>query len=200
MGWDAILPSLNSTQISNVYIWDITTAVSTNIKENTIILDNLPIGIFLQIVSPIIPLRYRKSSISITMSLNRNCSLFNPMISDLIVGSKVGIFLLHLKSVSMSMIFRCLMIPILMEVISGSTFLFRGWNRINSTLLLLSISLKLMRFSTMGWNLLFILWLRIRMSKTMRKDGEDLGHKWVTKEGNYLDSIAIGFTTDFPSR
>ena len=200
MDWDAILPSLNSIQISNVYIWDTITAVLTNIKENTIILDNLLIGIFLQIVSLIIPLRYHKSSMSIMISLNLNCSLFNPTILDLIVDSKVGIFLLHLKLVSMNMIFQCLMILILTEAINGSIFLFRGWNRINSILLLLSILQKLMHFLTMEWNLLFILWLRIKMSKIMRKDGEELGHRLATKEGNYPDSIAIGFIIDFPSK
>ena len=34
----------------------------------------------------------------------------------------------------------------------------------------------------------------------MRKDGEELGHRLATKEGNYPDSIAIGFIIDFPSK
>ena len=167
----------NSTQNSNVYICDTTIKASINFKESTIILVNLPTKIYLMIVKVIKHARYLKYSTSTMISQNLSCTNSNKMILDLIVGSKVVIYLLLLRLESASTTLPCPMTLILLVVISGFTSLFRAWNNISSIPSLLLISLKLMHFLIMVWNLLSILLWRTKEWRIAKRDGEEVEAK-----------------------
>ena len=147
----------NSTQNSNVYICDTTIKASINFKESTIILVNLQTEIYSMILKVIKHARYLKYSTNTMISPNLSCVHSNKLIFDLIVGSKVVIYLLLSRLESVNMTLPCPMILILLVVTSGFTSLSKAWSNTRSIHFLLLISLKLMHFSTMAWNLLSIL-------------------------------------------
>ena len=136
---------------SSVSICGIIIVASIVCTAKGIIRVNLPIGICSQIAKVALKLaKYLKFSMNTMIFLGLQCHVYSKVISNLIVVSKVVIFLLPLRSVSSSMISRCLMTLTQLVATSGSFSQFREWNKIDSTHFLLLILLKVMPCSTMA--------------------------------------------------